>query len=247
MFRVNIPSKGRAGKSKFLASHEDFYVYVEPQEFNQYFFEYPQHTIIEIPKNNMGARYVRQFIIDHMRNIDMCRYWMIDDDITGFFMREGTRLIKTPMHIIIHLAENQFAEANTNLGSLEYRQHSWCAKQDLVLGLCAVCVYFDCIDNINYRDVGYTGNDRDFSMQCVRAGLNVHRSTIYAFDCPGSGVNSGGMQEGHLDKKLNEESADKLISLWGEHICKKYLNSRGLYGVKVNWKAINSKQQKIIF
>lgn len=244
MNQVCVPSKGRAGKSKLLANHTGFIVFVEPQEYYLYVSHFPQHRIVDICENDMGAVYVRNFILEYMEEFKS--FWVLDDDITGFFYREGTRLIKCLIEVVLTNAEVQFDILHTHLGSLEYRNLAWCAKKDFISNTsCNICVYFNDIKNIKYTDFGGFNGDKDFAIQCILNGLNVHRTTLYAFDAPPMGRGLGGGID-YSSLVMQELCCDNFVHKWGNQICEKiFKNDRFI--VKVNWKALKSKQLSLLF
>src|SRR5438128_616532 len=109
---VAIPSKGR-WNSKFLQSNENFFIFVEPQEYDIYKSNLSQHRIVNILQNDMGTMYVRNYIIEYMKFCGIPYYWMIDDDITGFYYREETKLIKCDIDYALSGAEKQFKKSGT--------------------------------------------------------------------------------------------------------------------------------------
>lgn len=245
MKAIAVPSKGRPD-SVLLSKHEGFFVFVEPQDHELYVKNFPQHTIIDICENDMGGTYARNFILEYMEE----SFWQLDDDINGFFYREGKRLIKCSIEYALESAEHQFESVNTNLGALSFRNLAWSCDKDIYTdGACLVCVYISNIPPIfKYRWLGGGEADRDFSMQCIAAGLNVHRTSLYAFNTPVSGKGKGGLEEHYANfNERQEQCYNKLIEFWGEHIVHKELRPDGRLKARVNWKALKSKQQKILF
>lgn len=246
MLPIAIPSKGRPD-SKFLAKHEGFFVFVEPQDVCDYIENFPQHTIVDIGLNNMGAFYVRNYILKYFSNRGRKSLWVLDDDISGFFLRYGTKLCKYDIEVVLDAAEKQFAEAGTNLGALDYRNLAWCAKNDMVENIaCNCCIYFNGTGDMLYRDFGGNNSDKDFSMRCIQEGYKVHKTTLYAISVPQMGTGSGGMEAHYKSLKRQEDCCDRFVAAWGNEICKKEFKN-GVFIVKVNWRLLKSKQSIINF
>jgi|SRR3990167_10721756 len=91
---ICIPTKNRLDKQKTLGllkgyPRELIHLYVEPQEYSSYVDRYgEQCDVVNIRTNDMGIAYVRNFIIDHMQELNQNHIWMIDDDIHCLFSRD---------------------------------------------------------------------------------------------------------------------------------------------------------------
>jgi hypothetical protein len=244
---VTVLSKGRPNSS-LLVNHSGFYVFVEPQEYELYSSRLPQHIIVDIEQNNMGIEYVRNYILSYMPKNGMSSFWQLDDDISAFYSREGTKLTKCSIQEAFEAAEKSFESTGTNLGGLSYRHLAWSAKRELESNCsCLVCIYVSNVyPDILFRGFGGYHSDNDFSMQCIRRGLVVNRNTMFAFSCPVPGTNSGGMKQYYTKTaSRRENAADLFVATWGSHIVsKRYNYNSELIGLFIRWKKINSKQQQ---
>jgi hypothetical protein len=243
-YNIFVPSKNRVNNCSTILNSSGFKlnIVVEPQDYEKYFKEFNMHNIIVLPENNKGITYVRNFIKNYTEENNLHYYWQLDDDITGIFNREGTKLIKTG-YINLDNARKQFELNNIALGSLEYRQFAWSASKPLIVNsFCDSCVYVNNLLTKGMRYNPYTEGkeDRDFAIQVINNGNKTGRTTLYAFSVPANGTNAGGLKETFYDI-IGKESqcADHMVEVWGEHICQKIVKPTGRIDVKINWSNIN--------
>lgn len=260
---IFIPSKGRAGKSKLIQNICDsyisgqldpnitrVYVVVENQDYDKYLSCYLSTglSFIVLPEDNKGISYVRNFIKDFTERNAINYYWQLDDDISGFYERAGTKLIKGSMILSLAYAHVFFVKNGVALGALEYQQLAWCATKDAVENsFCDVCVWVDNLKTtgLRYRDYVEGKEDRDFAMQVIKSGQKTSRYTLSAFAAPANGSNAGGLKEIFYDLDKEEQCVDRMVELWGSEICQPIVKKNGRRDVKINWKKINSNQASL--
>ena len=194
MQNIFIPTKNRVENSTLLkfaeSENENVFVVVEPQEHQQYKNRFTNFQYIILPENNGGITYVRNYIKEYSESLGMQNYWQLDDDITGFFYREGTKLIRGGFGIL-HKAAVEFKDAGFALGGLEYRQFAWSASKNFVINsFCDSCVFVDNTKTIGmrYREYLEGKEDRDFAMQVIASGEKTARTTLFAFSAPANGL-----------------------------------------------------------
>lgn len=243
---IAIPSKGRAGNIKTLDSlggiSSSAVIYVEPHEWEQYNKTYPDNLVIDIGVSGMGIAYVRNFILhQHKEHI----VWMLDDDITSFYERVGTKMVKCAASEALKSLYN-YMDDNTAIVSLDYQQFAWGAgnKTHHLNSFNDVCPLIDTnkIGSIQYRDEVNLKEDRDFSMQVIKSGMQTKRITTHAFAAPKNGSNDGGLKEIYQSGR-EVESVNKMVDIWGADVCKKIVKDDGRVDVKINWK--NIKQHSL--
>jgi hypothetical protein len=201
-----------------------------------------------LPINDGGITYVRNFIKEYSEASNMDSYWQLDDDISGFFYREGTKLIRCGFEALIN-SQNVFENNSIALGALEYRQFAWSANKEIILNsFCDSCVF---VDNKKTKGMRYNKylegkEDRDFAMQTINNGMKTARTTMFAFSAPANGSNLGGLKEIFYDKKgLEERVVDRMIEVWGNKVCNKIVKKDGRIDCKINWNKINCKQKEL--
>jgi len=245
MYLTYICTKGRAGNTKTLLSLgalETVMLVVEPQEYEEYKQSYPNVPILVLQENNRGLMYSRQSVLDHARNSDVKWAWILDDDITGFYQRIGTKTKKVNgAPILSSVVKSLKGSKAIGQASLEYQQYLWSAKQNFVWNsYCDVCVLINTQDTlrkgINFRveeRLDLKG-DRDFTFQCLSKGLKTLRFARYGFSCPKNGSNKGGLSITYAQGKESIE-VDQLISIWGTEAIQKIIKKDGRVDAKINW------------
>lgn len=247
---IFIPTKSRFVNCKtaeLLGNLTNLYLVIEPQEEKKYRKNYYHYNFIVLPENNKGISYVRNYCLNYAYKMGWEWFWMLDDDISGIFRREGTKLIRD--NNALYNAED-LIDNNTAQISLEYRQFAWCAVKDYILNSYNdVCV---CINskisienNIKYREEVNLKEDRDFTMQIIKKGYNVKRTTLSAFSAPKNGSNIGGLKNIYDTNGIELNSSKKMVELWGDDICRLHIKNDGRPDVKILWKNINNKQTKL--
>jgi hypothetical protein len=245
---IFVPSKNRIDNATLLKfaeeQNESITVVVEPQDYEKYKNKYKSFNYLVLPINNGGITYVRNFIKQYTEENSIATYWQLDDDLTGFFNREGTKLIRTGFDSL-HSAQLQFKTNKIALGSLEYRQFAWSASKEMILNsFCDSCVYVDNskITGLRYRDYVSGKEDRDFAMQVIKFGQNTGRTTLYAFSAPANGSNAGGLKEIFYDLDKEKIAVERMVELWGNQICVPIIKESGRNDIKIMWNKINSNQ-----
>jgi len=245
---IYIPSKNRVDNSTLLkfaeTTEQDITVVVEPQDYEKYKIKYPNFNYLVLPINNGGITYVRNFIKKYTENNSIDNYWQLDDDLTGLFYREGTKLVRTGFEAL-KKAQEQFKNNNIALGALEYRQFAWSATKEFIINsFCDSCVYVDNIKlkGLTYRQYVEGKEDRDFAMQVIKLGQKTARTTLFAFSAPANGSNAGGLKEIFYDLGKELICVNRMVELWGENICVPIIKENGRNDIKIIWDKINSKQ-----
>ena len=248
MENIFIPSKNRVLNSPLLKFAQEkqanVIIVIEPQETFKYYEAFPELNYIQLPKDNGGITYVRNYIKEYTEKQGLVNYWQLDDDITGLFYREGTKLIRSGFEVLEN-AKEQFIKRGIALGALEYRQFAWSATKEIVENsFCDSCVFVDNtkLKGVRYRDYVEGKEDRDFAMQVIKSGNKTARTTLYAFSAPPNGSNAGGLKEIFYDCGKEEVCVERMVELWGNKICVPITKDSGRRDVKINWNEINSNQ-----
>ncbi len=252
MLNIYITSKGRADVCKTalaIGKHKNTFIVVEPQELELYKNTMPDFNYLVLDANNMGLAYARNYIKKHSEQNNEDNYWVLDDDISNFYYRVGTKLIKEEPLTCLQQAQDVFIQNNIALGGMEYRQYAWSASKPLVLNTFCDCVVW--VDNNKTQGVYYNENlrlkiDRDFCIKVIKAEQKTARTTMHAFSSPPNGSNKGGLKEIAYDvANLEKEECIKMVNLWGENICTHIVKKDGRNDLKIHWKNILSKQQSL--
>ena len=247
---IYIPTKGRWGNCKtanLIGDYENLFLVVEPKEYNYYREQYPNNNILQLPENDKGIIYSRNFIKKHTEEKNIKYYWQLDDDISYLYKRDLTKLIRENPITVLDYCQNYFINNSISIGALEYRQYAWSATKEVVLNSFCDSVVF--IDNKLTENMKYTigtKEDRDFCIQAISKGLKTGRITTYAFSAPQNGSNKGGLKEIFYDVKDAElNTCKKMVEIWGENICSHIVKKDGRNDLKIHWKNINSSQTSL--
>lgn len=243
---IFVPSKNRVANASLLIKNPEtpFIIVVEPQDYEAYTNAFPGQNFMMLPENDKGISYVRNYIKQQTESVEEW-YWILDDDITGFYHREGTKMIKDNIEIVLNKAALEFYSNEIALGALEYQQLAWSATKSLVINsFCDVAVF---VDNTKTKGLRYDPfvegkEDRDFAMQVIKSGQQTSRTTLYAFGAPANGSNAGGLKETFYDQGKELQCVDRMVEKWGIEICEPIIKKNGRRDVKIHWKEINNQQ-----
>lgn len=92
-----IPSKGRPDRlsGSTLSWHcllkHDYFVFVEPQEYEAYLAVVPADNLVQIPKKDQGLGYVKHYIQGWLKDKNYDLVFKLDDDIKAFAGRGGRK------------------------------------------------------------------------------------------------------------------------------------------------------------
>jgi hypothetical protein len=236
---IYVLSKGRAGTASSPRLLEQaqlpYILVVEPQEADAYAQHFPLAKLILLPQSNKGIAYVR----NHILSLNLSWFWMLDDDIKGFYRREKGRMVRIGADIALAEAEQLICSVEwAGQGAIEYQQVAWSTKKDYALNsYCDVCVllHAERVKGLSYRGELALKEDRDFTLQILSAGLKTVRVQSYGFAAPKNGSNAGGLKELYQEAEREKLAVDRLCAAWPEIVSAKVKND-GRYDAKINWR-----------
>ena len=122
-YPIYIPSKNRARKitSKALEDSgvSNYYVIVEPQDYDDYASVYDSSNLLVLDQNDMGIQYVRNFCKSHSRSLGFDYHWQIDDNIRDFRVRKNNKNVRdNPRNLMSAAAE--YVKEYDNIGILGF-------------------------------------------------------------------------------------------------------------------------------
>jgi hypothetical protein len=241
---IFIPSKGRPVVGfllkELLATSLEWYYVVEPQEQAAYAALMPVDRLIVLPDNNKGIAFVRNFILDRCRTSGSPWFWMLDDDITGFYRVEHRRNVRTSITTVLEQAEASIAALSDRFSvgqyALEYQQYAWSStKKYRVNSYCDVCVAINTAVKAAYREYVNLKEDRDFTLQVITSGFSSVRVCDLAFSAPKNGSNAGGLKPVYGTPDRESTANRRMVELWGNTICKIVVKKNGREDVKIDW------------
>jgi hypothetical protein len=226
LWPIYVATRGRAGKSPLLAALNKAagegkgirnVMFVESREFLAYREAYPFLPRHDISGNDEGLPYVRNSILEFAERAGVEWFWMLDDDIKGWYQRTGKKLAKAPMEEGLLRAQELAAEGVGQV-ALEYQQFAWSARKPWVQNS-----YADCVVGVRTEAAEAVGGfqppadlkvDRDFTIRLIAGGWAVRRLTTHAFATVKNGTNRGGCHDQYAQRGREEKSSKALAALW---------------------------------
>lgn len=232
---IFIPSKGRpATPLPEVLKGLDVVVIVEPQDYKAYPAELQR---LKLPKNDQGICYVRNFVLDEARKRGLAHFWMMDDDIKDFTKTVDRRLKKCDPREVLEPAEEQFKANSVAQGALEYRPFGWLERGMVYNTYCDVCVWFDVaqLEGFAYDPTVTLKEDRDITIQLLRAGKKTARYTNGSFNTPSNASNKGGLHEVYKSGR-EIKAVEAMVAKW-PGICRQVTKPNGRVDCQIDWKA----------
>ena len=173
-FPMYIPSKGRSDLKLTTQALEDvdidFYVVVEPQDYNDYLEHYDSTQLVKMEENNQGIGYVRNACKQHSLSIGAEYHWQLDDNIKDFRIREdGKNVVKNTRNILSAAEHIVTRFDNIGIASLSHVMFAWTKENQLAINRQA----YSCVLVNNELDINYRHDcieDTDYSLQVLDSG-----------------------------------------------------------------------------
>lgn len=250
MTRIYVPSRGRVGRSSTLTSlaeeeHRDVVICTPPAERRAYRGQYAGLGWTVIAQDGEGIGPARQSILSHARLAGLDRFWMIDDDTRGAYIREGaTRFKRSSISVIA--AEMEAAISAMEQGGArgiamfgpQFRHRAWggdTLEVDVHLRN-FVCASTD-IEGDYWPLVK---EDLDMVLQVITQGRHTVRFNVYAFDSPRMGTVDGGCFDDYAAGAL-DVATELLPKRWPGLVTIHLNPDTGYVENRVNWKAARSR------
>jgi hypothetical protein len=176
-FPIYVPSRGRATLQKYTVfqlkeSKLDFFLVVEPQDYDNYVKYHEEKHILMLPKNNMGIAYARNFCKDHSKALGAKYHFQIDDNINSFKILENGKKAKvSALNVLSHMSN--IASSFSNIGGVGLFHSAFAfgkiRKTALINQQIFSCCLFSSENDIRWED-GII-EDTDYSIQMLNIGL----------------------------------------------------------------------------
>lgn len=233
-YKIAIPTKGRAGKIDTLVIFKDAVLFVEPQESKVYKEIYPNNEIVILPENDKGISYVRNYILNYYD----CVVFVLDDDITKIYSKQGKKLKKIEdISDFINACLTCIKKGYKQV-TISFKASNWMHDGLFKINTRCWCInVFDCsLKDIRYDSKSDVFEDYDFTAQLISKGYKNISLYNFAFDCRTMGTNEGGWQL--FDRKSKSATAFKyLMNKWGPQVITSRKNKvTGLQEVQFNWR-----------
>ena len=244
---ILIPSKGRpdARLPRLLDECELSYaLVVEPQDEAAYRQVLPSARYIVLPENDRGLSYARQQVLTLARDARLSHFWLLDDNVRGFYRIEHGKCLPCGPEEAFGYAEWLATNIpRAALVGLQYQQFAWNAKVAYQLNRYAYCcVLVDAETGIDYRPEFQFKSDVAFCLDHLTNGWRTVLVNKFAMNKPVMGANShGGQSEGY--KLHRDEEAARLL-------CKTFpryatiIQKTARIDARVDWGAFSPKSRK---
>lgn len=241
---IVICTKGRPQGKTFKLLEDAGLKYkalIEPQEWRLY-KDHGHSAERPLNADNQGIAYTRNAALAMARDNGWDHFWLIDDDVDGFYIASGGKCKRVQADILLQ-AQEQFLEHHFDQAALEYQQFAWSQN-----GTPKLNSYCDVVVALSRRAAAlhrYDASvamkeDRDFTLQILANGGLTVRSTMFAFSCPSLGKNEGGLHDDYAARK-DEDAARRLAAKWPGIVTVQEKKS-GRVDAKINWRAFRSAQ-----
>jgi hypothetical protein len=206
-YPIYIPSKGRAETgqtAQFLARwHVPFSLVVEPQDYDVYAAQYPQKALIQLPENDQGISYVRNFCKDHAEKLGYKRHWQMDDNIKSIKQFNKRQAIDSGADYILATVE-EFVDRYANVALAGLRHVAFIRLQTTPFSLNQqVYSCFLVLNELPYRFTNHTIEDTDYNLQVLSSGWCT---ILFGIEKATSGTMRGGNTDSEFAGKTLRQS-----------------------------------------
>ncbi len=209
-YPIYIPSKGRHESRLTIKLFDrlgiDYYVVVEPQEYDLYASVVDKSKLIITPHQNKGLTETRNFIWDYAQSTGVKKFWTFDDNIQGLFRLNRNMNIPVADGTILKCIED-FAERYENIGvcGMNYFMFS-SRKSRLPPFTLNTRVYSNMLlncdeknpDGTPFRNNLYYNDDTDLNLRILKMGKCTVQFNAFLIDKATTMTVKGGNTEKYL-------------------------------------------------
>jgi hypothetical protein len=177
-YPIYVPSKGRAFLSGFtvsalVASGFDYFIVVEPQDYDEYGNYYSKHVLCKMEENDRGIAYARNFCKKHSTENGYAYHWQADDNIKNFAIRRDKKNVPcTAAECILPVEEVIDSYHNIGIAGLSHTMFAF-AKSTAVDFNKQIYSCFLVNNSVNYYWRSDTVEDTDYSLQVLHGGYST--------------------------------------------------------------------------
>lgn len=150
-------------------------IVIEPQECDKYAAVIDPQKILVLPFSNLGQGSIpaRNWVWEHSLTEGHKRHWILDDNISCFYWKDGNNYHRVTSGVIFKTAED-FTERYTNVALSGFQYHMFAPKKQFSPGpfLLNTRIY-SCIlikNDLSYRWRGRYNEDTDLSLRVLKDG-----------------------------------------------------------------------------
>jgi hypothetical protein len=262
-FPIFIPSRGRAGNTPTTKLLDEaglaYSIFVEPQEVDTYWHaQYSREgNIVPLGQNSLGIGYARWSILQFARDQHLGWFWMLDDDLTGFYEGKEVapgvwRARKADTVTLLTQAESLLYTtvegARYAVAGLNRRELCWTGITHdafMTSGCCAVnavAIHAKRTQPHNYDPRLPHLEDVDFSLGLQVSGKQVVRFNRLAFTMRPMGQDVGGCAAIRSDLPACRRYAQTVADRYAPAVTV-HDDPRGYVDVKIDWKRLKASSQ----
>lgn len=244
-YPIYIISKGRYENpltaNIFLKENINFFIVIEPQEYNNYKKNIPEKYILKLPFKNLGkgSYPARNYCWEHSINNGFNKHYLFDDNIRKFTkLDKGIRIPVTAKESLIVLQKFTDKYKNVAISGFNYRY--FVTRNNKKPFTYNTHVYSGMLINnkIPFRWRLKYNEDVDLCLQALNKGYNTILLNAYLIDKTSTTVK---MKGGNQDELYKNNSFEKTIlkskslqEVWPEYVEVKMRFGRAHH--VVNWK-----------
>jgi hypothetical protein len=229
-YPVYIISKGR-WESRHTAKALErmkvpYSIVIEPQECDQYAAVIDRQRIITLPFSNLGQGSIpaRNFVWEHAAARLASRYWILDDNIEGFYRLHHNLKVPSATGSIFRAAED-FVDRYENVAIAGFHYHMFASRKTKMPPFLRNRRIYSCIlikTDIPYRWRGRYNEDTDLSLRVLKDGwCTILFFAFLAGKLPTMSVKGGNTAELYKDdgrlkmaESLREQHPDVTTITW---------------------------------
>jgi hypothetical protein len=174
-YPIYVPSKGRANLQNFTIdalkqSNLDYFIVVEPQDYDLYIQTQDKDHILVMPENDQGIAYARNFCKKHSTNAGHLYHWQIDDNIKTFGKRIANKNLPCPAAECLLPVESVVSQyTNIGLAGISHIMFAFAKANAIDFNK----QIYSCFLVNNSNDIFWRSNtvdDTDYSLQTLEKG-----------------------------------------------------------------------------
>lgn len=228
IYPIYIPSIYRPN-SEFLISIRDikpsieYYIIIAKHQYEDYSKNFPSDNLVILPDNVIKISEIRQYILELARKNKETKIWMLDDDLSKFFIKSNN-LEKVNLMTLIKKAEEESEQEQKHIPKVVQWgfKYSTFALQKTPYSFNTNIGMIQLLDieatkHINYDLSFPTLEDTDFTIQLLMNGFANLQFNHMIFTAPKSGKGKGGL-ESEYNKGAKQKGMLRFKEKYPNHI-----------------------------
>lgn len=239
---VVVMSKGRAGKSPTLdllaregITHEVVAYWHEAERYAQ---AHPKAEVVRVGTDITHFAAKRQWILQRARSLGWGFFWMLDDDIKGFYRYGGNgkadRSRVGVREALESIEETAKEFPAVGMAGPDYQQFAWRARTPFTVNRGVyVAALLRTGTGIDFREELRNKADVGYVLDHITQGWATLLMHTYAMETQVMATGKGGLQD-EYQAGLQTEMSKRLVELFPEMCALHNKGPRG-YDVRIKW------------